>query len=135
MAKIDLKVLAIAGVAAAAIATTAAAHHSYAAFDRTKTVTISGVISELEWTNPHIWVFVNVQGPDKKVVRHPVEGDAPGNMTRRGWTRSAAKVGDKVTLVINPMQNGEPGGHYVTAILPGNKKIERAAPEVAAAPK
>ena len=111
--------------AGAAVAGSTLAHHSYAAFDRNKTVTITGVISDIEWTNPHTWVFVMAPGPDGKVTRWAIEGDGPGAMTRRGWKRDSAKVGDRVTLVINPLITGQLGGHYVEAELPGGLKIVR----------
>ena len=119
------RILTAAAVAALCTAGGAVAHHSYAAFDRTKTVTVNGVVEEIEWTNPHIWVFVQAPGPDGKVVRWAIEGDGPGGMTRAGWKRTAAKPGDKITLTINPMITGQLGGHYVTAVLPGNITIKR----------
>ena len=69
---------------AASAATSALAHHSYAAFDRTKTVTITGTVAEVEWTNPHTWVFLMVTGADGKSERWAVEGDPPGGMARAG---------------------------------------------------
>ena len=119
------RILTAAAVAALCTAGGAVAHHSYAAFDRTKTVTVNGVVEEIEWTNPHIWVFVQAPGPDGKVARWAIEGDGPGGMTRAGWKRTAAKPGDKITLTINPMITGQLGGHYVTAVLPGNITIKR----------
>ena len=118
-------ILTVAALAALSAAGAAYAHRSYAAFDRTKTVTVTGVAEQVEWTNPHIWVFVMAPGPDGKVSRWAVEGDGPGGMTRAGWARSAAKPGDKITLTINPMITGQLGGHYVAAVLPNNVTINR----------
>ena len=125
MAVSVLRVSAIAGALMLSAAGAALAHHSYAAFDRTKTVDVTGTVETIEWTNPHIWVFLQAPGPDGKMTRWAVEGDGPGGMERAGWKKSAAKPGDKITLTINPMITGQVGGHYVTAVLPGNVQIGR----------
>jgi len=70
-------------------------------------------------------------GPDGTPTRWAIEGDPPGGMVRAGWTRSAAKVGDKITVTLNPMITGQLGGHYVSAVLPGNKMIGRHSDQVA----
>ena len=130
----SFKIMAVASavvVMAASAATSAFAHHSYAAFDRTKTVTITGTVAEVEWTNPHTWVFVMVKGADGKTERWAVEGDPPGGMARAGWLRTSTKPGDKIELTINPMITGQLGGHYVTAVLPGNLQIGRHSDQIA----
>ena len=134
MAKSALKSLGLASAMALLAGTAAMAHHSYAAFDRTRTVTITGTVSEVEWTNPHTWVFLMVTGADGKSERWAVEGDPPGGMARAGWLRTSAKPGDKVVLTINPMITGQLGGHYVTAVLPGNLQIGRHSDQVAGGP-
>ena len=134
MAKSALKILGLASAVALLAGTAAMAHHSYAAFDRTRTVTITGTVSEVEWTNPHTWVFLMVTGADGKTERWAVEGDPPGGMARAGWLRTSAKPGDKVVLTINPMITGQLGGPYVTAVLPGNLQIGRHADQVAGGP-
>jgi hypothetical protein len=120
-----LAVASAVALVAASTATGALAHHSYAAFDRTKTVTVTGTVSEVEWTNPHTWFFVKAPGADGKVTDWAIEGDPPGGMTRAGWKKDAAKPGDKITIVINPMVTGQVGGHFVSAILPGNINVGR----------
>jgi len=107
----------------------ASAHHSYAAFDRTKTITLKGAIESIEWTNPHIYiVLVARPAQGGAPARWTIEGNPPAAMERQGWKKGAAKPGDVITLVINPLRNGQVGGHYVSALLPGGLKAMQ--PEV-----
>lgn len=112
-------------IVAASMATGALAHHSYAAFDRTRTVTVTGTVSEVEWTNPHTWFFIKAPGADGKVTDWAVEGDPPGGMTRAGWKKDSAKPGDKITIVINPMVTGQVGGHFVSATFANGVEVGR----------
>ena len=82
-----------AGLAAAAALPTYA-HHSFAAeFDSSKTVTLTGSVTKLEWMNPHIWVYLDV-----KDEHWQCEGGAPNTLTRNGWSRDSLKHGDQITI-------------------------------------
>ena len=100
----------------------ASAHHSYAAFDRSKTVTLSGTVKAWEWTNPHTWLQVMVDDGGKQ-VEWSIEGSSPNGLARRGWTRTSFKPGDKVTVIIHPLKDGSNGGSYVKATLPDGKTL------------
>lgn len=106
----------------------ALAHHSFAMFDREKEVTLQGVIKEFQWTNPHTWVQLLVTGPDGKVVEWSIEGTSPNGLKRQGWRSDALKSGDKVTAVIHPLRNGDPGGSLVTVTLENGTVLGRRAP-------
>src|SRR5436190_19392345 len=84
------------------------AHHSPAAFDRTKKVTLVGTVKEFRWQNPHTWIEVMV--PDdttKKDVLWGVELTSPTYLVRAGSKTNLIKAGDKVTIVVNPVRSGE----------------------------
>lgn len=95
----------------------AGAHHSFAAFDLKKTTEIQGVLTEVRLTNPHSWFEIEVTGADGKAVIWAIEGLSPRQLFDKGLTRTSLKPGDKVTLVVNPLRSGEPGGSLVSARL------------------
>ncbi|MGC4029102.1 MAG: DUF6152 family protein [Steroidobacteraceae bacterium] len=105
--------------AALAVAAVAEAHHSFAMFDADKEQTIEGVVKEFQWTNPHIWIVVNVTGTDGKVVEYNIEGASPNGLRREGWTRNSMKPGDKVVLTMHPLRDGAPGGSFMSAVVNG----------------
>src|SRR6266700_6889887 len=75
------------------------AHHSFAAeFDDTKPLKITGTITKVEWSNPHIWFYVDVKNADGSVTNWGFSGGAPGVLQRRGISRTAMKPGDEVVV-------------------------------------
>src|SRR5437660_7403923 len=75
------------------------AHHSYSAeFDTSKPVKLTGTVSKLEWTNPHIWIYLEVKDADGKVTTWGFSASPPGMLTRRGITKEALKIGAVVTV-------------------------------------
>ena len=105
---------------AAALALTAGAlpsyaHHSFAMFDQTKTVTLQGTVKELQWTNPHCYLQVLVPS-QSATVEWSLEMHSPLSMYRSGWKPRSFKVGDKVTVTINPLKDGTHGGRLLTAV-------------------
>jgi hypothetical protein len=101
----------------AAGAEPALAHHSFAMFDMSKTLTLAGTVTNFEWTNPHSWLWIQV--PDGKGGSQlwGLEGQAPGEMIRHGWTRHSINVGDKISVQIHPLKDGELGGSFGTVTL------------------
>jgi len=80
-----------------------AAHHSFAAtFDASKAVRVTGTLAKVEWTNPHIYFYVDVKDEKGTVVRWACESGAPGALSRRGFKRSLLKLGD--TLIVDGYQ-------------------------------
>jgi len=75
------------------------AHHSFAAqFDPMKPITIAGAVTKLEWTNPHIYVYVDTKDAAGHVVNWAVEMGSPLQLVRLGWTRNDVKVGDPISI-------------------------------------
>jgi hypothetical protein len=100
----------------------ALAHHSFAMFDTSKQVTLSGSVTSFEWTNPHSYIEIDV--PEGGAVKHwSIEMGSPSILRNSGWKHNTLMPGDKVTLIINPLKNGNPGGLLVVATLPDNRKL------------
>lgn len=89
----------------------ARAHHSFAMFDNSKKLTVTGTVRALEWSNPHIWLWVDVPDDKGNVVAYGFEGAAPGELSRMSnWTKRAVAPGEKVTVQFSPLKDGRPGG-------------------------
>jgi Family of unknown function (DUF6152) len=91
-----------------------AAHHSAAMFDDAKVVELNGTIKEVQWTNPHIWIQVVVDNNGQK-TEWSLEGGSPNSLSRNGWRATTFKAGDAVTVRLNPMKDGSPGGSFIGA--------------------
>lgn len=92
--------------------TPALAHHSFAMFDQTREVTISGTIVDIQWTNPHVWMEVDVPQDDGSMARWSIEFTSRVHLTRRGFPKDDIQVGDEATFKLNPYVNGDNGGRF-----------------------
>jgi hypothetical protein len=131
----------LAGVLAAtalACVMPAGAHHSTAGFDSSVVVAVEGTVTQFRWINPHASIKVDgkpmVDGKPSTTFPtgvYTVEMTAPIALVNSGWKRSSLKVGDKVTIYLNPMRNaavlkdGSQGGLYVGAVLQDGEKLGR----------
>ena len=97
----------------------ASAHHSFAMFDQNRQVSIAGTVKSFQWTNPH--AFIELEAPDGKLWS--VELNSPNNLVRQGWKRTALKPGDKVTVVLNPLRDGQAGGLFNAVTLPSGQVL------------
>jgi hypothetical protein len=79
-------------------------------FDMGRTVSITGTVKEVQWTNPHIWVEVMVPDGKGQVQQWSLEGSAPVLLIRRGWRANSLKPGEQVTVDVHPLRSGQPGG-------------------------
>jgi len=88
-----------AALAATLSAGSAAAHHSFAAqYDANQPVTLKGVVTKVEWTNPHARFYIDVKDADGKVVNWNLEIASPNYLKRAGWSSTSLKQGDEVTV-------------------------------------
>lgn len=92
------------------------AHHSFAAFDRERNVTLTGTVKEFQWTNPHAWIQVLVPEGEAQ-LEWSIEAGSPNMMSRQGWKSRTLQPGDKIALVMHPMLDGSPVGSLVSVTL------------------
>ena len=104
-------------------ALTARAHHSGAGVDRTRTVTVTGVVKEFRWTNPHSWIDLDVTNDKGITDTWSVEMTSPAFLLRAGWKASTLKTGDKVSITMRPFRNGDPGGLFMSVALPDGRVL------------
>jgi hypothetical protein len=101
----------ILAAALAGAASPVVAHHSFAMYEPTKTLTLKGTVKSFQWTNPHVVVWVLVQPDDGGAVQEwSLETTSPGVLTRAGWTRQSLKAGDRVSVTFSPLRDGSRGG-------------------------
>jgi hypothetical protein len=96
----------------------AIAHHSFAAeFDASKAVKQKGIVTKIEWQNPHTYFYLDVTAPDGKVVNWGWEMGSPNGLMRMGWTRNTLKIGDAVTVEGSQAKDGNNVGNARVVIL------------------
>ena len=93
------------------------AHHSFAMFDQSKQVTVIGKVTEIQWTNPHVWVFLEGAPAGGKKGRWGVEFTSKVHLTRRNFDPDMIKVNDNVEFTLNPYRDGQLGGRFVAVKL------------------
>lgn len=111
-------------VAAAALAASVPvlAHHSGAMFDDMKEVTVTGVVKNFQYTNPHSWLIVDVKEADGKVTTWGFEAEGPSTMVRAGIRKSDFEAGTPVTVTGHPMRDGRPAAAWMKATRLTDKK-------------
>ena len=99
----------LAGLAICAAAP-AFAHHSNAMYDRTKVIEVKGTVREFQWTNPHIFIELDVAG---STTPFSIEGPTPSILRTRGWKFNSLKAGDQIAVMMHPLKDGRRGGGLV----------------------
>jgi hypothetical protein len=122
-----LSALAATGLGLAALPATA--HHSFAMFDQRKVMTLEGTVAEFQWTNPHSFIEMDVPQAGGAAQRWSIELNSPNNLKRQGWTRTALKSGDKITLRMAPLRDGRHGGLFLDVRLPNGTVLDSGLPK------
>jgi hypothetical protein len=114
----------------------ASAHHSFAMFDQTRQVTVTGKVKEFEWVNPHSWIHLLVVNPKtNKAEEYSFEMGGTLRSVRDGWKADTIKPGDTLTVTMLPLKDGSRGGMYFGALLANGKQLGRSGPAVACVTK
>lgn len=101
------------------------AHHSYAMFDRAKTIVVRGTLAQLEWKNPHgfVWVYVEKPSQPGQYDLFAFEASSINRMVRYGWSKDSVKAGDKVAVQYFPLKDGRTGGYLVRVVRPDGSEL------------
>ena len=99
-------------------------HHSFATqFDATKPVTVQGIVAKVEWTNPHVYFYVDTKDDNGKDVNYAVETGAPNGLYRQGWRKDSLRVGDVVTVDGFRAKDGSNTVNARNVMLPDGRKV------------
>ena len=108
----------------AVLCTPVLAHHGRGAtYDMKKRVTLKGTVSRVEWRNPHVLIYMDVQDADGKVVTWGFENSGVSTLAQEGYSRNTLKVGQPITAIVNPAANGAPTAIVVKIILADGSEI------------
>jgi hypothetical protein len=106
-----------------ALVAPAFAHHSFAIFDQTKVLHLTGTVKDYELVNPHAWVHLNVVGKDGKTATWSFEAGSVAQLAALGWKADSFRVGDSVDVGFRPMKDGSRGGQFMSAKLPSGQTL------------
>ena len=100
------------------------AHHSAAAeYDVDKTITVQGVVTKIEWTNPHVYIYVDVKDTNGRTVSWSLEGASPIALYRDGVHKDSLKVGDAITVVGSPARTVEHLAEMHSVVMADGRKV------------
>ena len=116
--------LLVGGMGLLVAALPALAHHAFVAqYDASKSTTLHGVVTKVEWTNPHARFYVDVKDTSGKVTNWNLELASPNALRRLGWTRDILKVGDEVSVLVAPAKDGTKMANARTVTLSDGRKM------------
>jgi hypothetical protein len=111
------------GLAALLAPPAATAHHSFAMFDHVNRVTLAGTVSRFEWTNPHVYIELDVPDGKGGARHYSIECASVNVLMRTGWKFTDVHKGDKVKLLVNPLKDGSAGGMLETATFADGRTL------------
>ena len=101
--------IACAAAAAALLSIPAWAHHSHTNYNTNEFINLSGTITEVAWTNPHVWIYMEVANAKGGPQKWALEGGSVTSLMRGGWQRNSLKPGDKVSVRCHRLRDGSEG--------------------------
>ena len=102
----------------------ALAHHSFAPYETTLQIKMSGLVTGFRWANPHVYIELDAEDAKTGEKRHwLVECASTSILNRAGWKFNVIKPGDSITVLLNPLKNGDPGGMLETVTLADGRTL------------
>lgn len=106
----------------------ALAHHSFAPYESTLQIKLSGVVTEFRWVNPHVYIEIDAADEKTSEKRHwLIEGASTSILNRAGWKFNMIKPGDRITVIVSPLRNGEPAALLKQITLADGRKFSNGA--------
>ena len=99
------------------------AHHATASFDMTNSATVKGTVTGFDWTNPHVYIYVDVKDTKGAVEKWSVEMASVGMLARAGWRRDTVKPGDEITVIGNRAKDGRPFLHLTKLVFANGQEM------------
>jgi hypothetical protein len=99
------------------------AHHGNAAYDETTPVRIKGTVTGFNWSNPHIYIYLDVKDDDGSVTHWSVESLSPERMVRMGWAKDSVRPGEKVSITLSAAKNGSPAGYLTKLVFDDGREL------------
>jgi len=106
------------------IGASALAHHSFAVYDHSRTLNVTGTVTKWQWSNPHAYLDIDVKNAGGEVKHYTLEGTSINMLQRIGWHANTIKAGDEVKVIFAPLLSGQPGGVLLEIILPNGDRKE-----------
>jgi len=100
------------------------AHHSSSAYDMTHPVDMKGVVTNLDWGNPHVFIYMDMKNDKGEVEQWRVEGNSPNMLVRAGWKKEMIKVGDQLSVNGAPARNGAKSLRLISLTLANGQKFD-----------
>ncbi len=104
------------------------AHHSFAMYDHTRTLTLRGTVTTFQWTNPHAYLDLDVPDGKGGIKHFTIECPSINMLQRVGWKSTMMKAGDQVKAIVAPLLSGQPGGLILELTLPDGKTWDPGVP-------
>jgi hypothetical protein len=115
-------------VLALATSATSVAHHSFAPYEPDVQFQLDGVVTKYQWLNPHVYIELDVQDESGETKNWLIEGANPGILNRVGWKWNMISQGDKISVIVSPLRNGEPGALLKAIRLPDGRTFTNGGP-------
>ena len=100
------------------------AHHGNSAYDETTPVKIKGMVTKFDWTNPHIYIYLDLKHSDGTITHWTVESLSPERMTRMGWGKNSVKPGDQVAITLSAAKDGSPTGYLTKLVFADGRELK-----------
>jgi hypothetical protein len=99
------------------------AHHSWSGYDMANSVTLRGVVTQYDWSNPHVWINLDVTDEQGTVQKWAAGGPSPSRMANTGWTKDSLKLGDAISVTGHRLENGAFNLRLSSAMLPDGRQL------------